>query len=142
MQYAIDPVNVSHERLQDEVIVINLGSGAYYSGTGTAADLWTLVASGMSSDRVVAMLSDAYAAHRDIVAGDVEACLQSLVERGVLMVAEPVVAATAMELPPMARDSWQAPVFDEYTDMWDLLQADPIHDVGEAGWPYAMPQKP
>ena len=42
MQFLIDTQNISHERLNDEVIIINLASAAYYSGSGTASDLWTL----------------------------------------------------------------------------------------------------
>jgi len=43
MRYPIDATNISHERLEDEVIIINLARGAYYSGSGPAADVWTLI---------------------------------------------------------------------------------------------------
>ena len=33
------------------------------------------------------------------------------------------------------RTAWRAPEFDEYTDMWELIKLDPIHEVEEAGWP-------
>jgi hypothetical protein len=141
MQFNIDPISVSHERMQDEVIVINLASGAYYSGSGTAADLWTLLAAGVTADGISATLAPLYAADLSQVSREVNDCLKLLVDRQVIT---PGAGKTepATELPPMQRGAWAPPVFDEYTDMWDLLQADPIHDVGEAGWPYAMSQKP
>jgi hypothetical protein len=44
-----------------------------------------------------------------------------------------------------ARDEGDRPVFgqpvlEKFTDMADLLLLDPIHEVGEAGWPQRAPQ--
>ena len=140
MRYKIDSNLVSHERLQDEVIIINVATGSYFSGSGTAADLWTLIAAGASLDEIVSTLAGIYGAEADSIRGDLEACIAKLVERDVIGIAGPGTVAGAGKLPDLQRAPWSPPVFDEYTDMWDLLQADPIHDVGETGWPYAAPR--
>jgi len=41
---------------------------------------------------------------------------------------------------PVAEDRadnarFQPPTLNKYTDMRDMLLLDPIHDVGESGWP-------
>ena len=139
VRFAIDPNRVSHERLQDEVIIINLASGAYLSGSGPAADLWTLVAGGASIDETVAVLAQAYAADPCAIRDDVAASVRTLVERTILIEVTGGAPAEGLVLPEATRGAWAKPGFDEYTDMWDLLQFDPIHDVGEAGWPHAAP---
>ncbi len=37
--YSVDKARVTHDRLQDEVIIINVSTGSYFSGSGTAADI-------------------------------------------------------------------------------------------------------
>lgn len=140
MRYLIDSNRVSHERLQDEVIIINVATGSYFSGSGTAADLWTLLAGGASFDEMVAILAAAYGTDAASITGDLEACIAGLIESAVISVGEGAPAAAAGKLPDFQRPSWSPPMFDEYTDMWDLLQADPIHDVSETGWPYVLPR--
>jgi hypothetical protein len=139
-RFIIDPKNISHERLQDEVIIINLASGAYFSGTGPAADVWTLLLSGASLDEAAVTLAAVYSSDESAIREDLNACVSMLLERQVLSEAADVLPiVTVPILPEVVRGAWASPVFDEYTDMWDLLQFDPIHDVGEAGWPYATP---
>jgi hypothetical protein len=140
MRYLIDTSRVAHERLQDEVIIINMASGAYYSGSGTAADLWTLVSRGASAAEAAEILASAYCSDQAEVLKDIDRCITSLVERGIVQACDPASPPnTDMTLPESARARWSAPEFDEYTDMWDLIRLDPIHDVGDAGWPYAAP---
>jgi hypothetical protein len=140
MAYPIDPRRISHERLADEVIIINVTSGAYFAGSGTAADQWTLNSQAASSEESPARLAAVYGADRQTVSDHVNACVAMLLERGVLQPengrAEP---GAALTLPDMQRGPWTAPVFQEHLDMWDLIQLDPIHDVGDAGWPFAAP---
>jgi len=139
MRYVIDPQRVSHERLQDEVIIINVATGSYFSGSGSFAYLWTLVAAGASKDDVMSALGTAYGVDARNIRADVETCISRLVDSAVIQEApdEPAVAAA---LPTLPRSAWVPPVFDEYTDMWDLLQADPVHDVSETGWPFVAPR--
>lgn len=140
MRYSVDPSRVSYERLQDEVIIINVATGSYFSGSGTAADLWTLLAAGATLAEIVSTLAAAYRTDGATIRSDLETCIARLMEQAVIGVAEQATGAGTVALPDMQRASWSPPVFDEYTDMWDLLQADPIHDVSETGWPFVMPR--
>ena len=140
MRYFVDAADISHERLHDEVIIINLASGAYYSGFGTAADLWTLLSRGASLAEAASMLAIEYACDQKTVSLDIERSLSFLVERGIIQ-RDDAVSQRKLELalPKLERGGWSPPKFDEYTDMWDLIRLDPIHDVGDAGWPFATP---
>jgi hypothetical protein len=139
MAYCIDNTKISHERLGDEVIIINLVRGSYYSGSGTAADVWTLISSGVTVDQAVTALASVYGEDEAIVHRDVQSCVESLEALEILTPGKNSKALVPI-LPAVARTEWVPPVFDEYTDMWDLLQADPIHDVTDAGWPFVIPE--
>ena len=142
MRFLIDTQNISHERLNDEVIIINLASAAYYSGSGTASDLWTLICQGASTEEATKLLASVYKCDEGAVSRDVDACVASLVKAGIVLSHDtPSPSETALSLPAVDRGDWTAPHFDEYLDMWDLLRFDPVHDVGEAGWPVAAPHK-
>ncbi len=139
MCYAVDPNRVSHERLQDEVIIISMETGAYYSGSGTAADVWTLISKGTSIERAVAILAGAYAGDETVIRKDVETCVSFLLDRKIVHEVGDATGGTVDVLGDVS-GSWTTPAFDEYTDMWDLIQLDPIHDVDEAGWPFGPPR--
>src|SRR5215472_5916526 len=123
MRYLVDATNISHERLQDEVIIINLASGAYYSGLGTAADLWTLLSCGASVAEATSMLATEYASDQRTVSLDIERCVSFFAERGIIQ-PDDAVSERKLELvlPKLDRGRWIPPKFDEYTDMWDLIR--------------------
>lgn len=135
MRYSVNAARISHDRLQDEVIVINVGSGAYYSGSGTAADLWTLMSQGATVDEAARMLAAAWSTDAPRIVGEVETCVKSLLEQGLIEEERALAEANGLALPEGVRGAWTSPTFDEYTDMWELIKLDPIHEVDEVGWP-------
>ena len=76
------------------------------------------------------------------VRAEVERCVGTLVEANLIeaVPADGAAPAVRVELPASPGRSWIPPSFDEYTDMWDLIQFDPIHEVDETGWPHAGPK--
>ena len=136
MRYLIDRKSVTYDRNENDVIVINLETGSYYSGSGPTADLWTLISQGASSAEAARKLASAYSCDENTVLKDVDKCVEALLERGLIKpVGADVPTAAELVLPPADRKTWAAPSFEEYTDMWDLIKLDPIHDTGELGWP-------
>ncbi len=140
---------VTHERLDDEVIAINLETGAYYALDGVAADCWTLVAAGQNPDDIVTILDARYDATADTVRDDVTAFLAALVEQGLgAETDEPASSngsgngsgngdgAAAVTADGVTR-AYTVPALTRYDDLDDLLLLDPIHEVDDAGWPIA-----
>ena len=140
MRYVVDKTCVTHDRLEDEVIIINVATGAYYSGSGTAADVWSLVSQGASVAEVARKLASAYDGDEHVVLRDVDKCVATLAERCLIQrCTSGTPSRSELVLPPAVRTTWTAPDFDEYTDMWDLIKLDPIHEADEVGWPVAKP---
>jgi len=137
-------VRVNHgpvvcEQHDDEVIAINLETGAYYSLRGPACRLWTLIEADAGVADIVAAFSAAHTAPADQIEAAVHDFLAQL-ETDQLIVPD---AATGT--PPAATAAGTAatslPLFElqKYSDMEDLLRLDPVHDVGGGGWPEAAP---
>jgi hypothetical protein len=132
--------HVAHERLDDEVVVINLETGAYYALDGASADCWTLLAQHVPLADAVNALVDRYRADRDAVAVDVDALAAELVREGLAAwdpAATPPADAAAL-LADTAAPPYLNLSLEKYDDMEELLLLDPIHEVDTAGWP-ALP---
>jgi Coenzyme PQQ synthesis protein D (PqqD) len=127
---------VIHERLDDEVIVIDLEHGMHYALVGTAANIWTSFTGGATVDAVAATLAPVYGASLDEVRADVSGFASQLEAAG-LLVTSPTVqrdtARVAVHEPPA---HWEEPVLEANSDMANLVISDPARVVDEAGWPH------
>jgi hypothetical protein len=121
--------NIAHESLDGEVVAINVATGVYYSLTGTAAVIWDAMIVGASAREIASRFADGGADVLESCAG----FLDSLVAEGLLAVADDALRAEAA---PQAAVPFAPPVFLKYTDMQEMLLADPIHEVTEKGWPF------
>jgi hypothetical protein len=133
--YQINHGPVVFERHDDEIIAIQLDSGAYYSMDGVAAQLWSMLDAGMAVDRLVSYFATSHEGDPAAIASTVKDFLERLSSEQLI-----VPAGDASGTPPVPSvDKSPFPVFDlkVYTDMQDLLLLDPVHDVGDSGWPMA-----
>ena len=132
--------SVIHETIENEVIIVNLDSGSYYSLDEVGADLWFLLTSGLS----VAEIAPRIKAQYEDEHGNIDDALHSFVAelwQEQLIVLDEIGAGpeAIAPRPPGKGRAFAAPRLNKYTDMQDLLLLDPIHDVDETGWPEAKP---
>lgn len=127
------PARVAHERVEDEVIAINLATGTYFSLRDSAADVWTMLVDGADADGAAAALAAAHDLDAATVTTDVQAFADALIEAGLLE--ENADAAPLPAAVPSGTGAYAAPVVERYDDMEELLLLDPIHEVDDAGWP-------
>ena len=134
--YSVAGSKIVWQCFEEEVVVINLESGNYYSLNPTATAIWNLVAAGGTISSVV----------DDVCKGapteeqweQVLGFCGRLIAEGLIRPGEAGDAPRAGALPEPARAAagvWVAPTLTVYADMQDLFQLDPIHDVDETGWP-------
>lgn len=134
----INSPSVVSETVDDEVIIINLDSGAYYSLQGTAAAIWELIEKHETCTGIAADICRHYEGDDARIRSEVSRFLDKL-EAENLIVADGQ-QASAAPVPPQGGAADPKPVFhppnlSKYTDMEHFLQVDPIHDVGDRGWP-------
>ena len=125
-RYEVNKPDVVDESVDGEVLIVHLGTGAYYSSRGAGDVAWRLLAAGRSAAEV----SASHGFESDALAKFVE---QLVAEDLVRARTSP--PADVPDLAPVAGE----PTLEKYTDMQELLLLDPIHDVEEAGWPKARP---
>lgn len=128
---------VTHERLDDEVIAINLDTGIYYALVGPAADVWSSFDPPASVVNVAETLARRYRVEAERMTADVEAFARRLEDAGLLVADADDRRAPPSPLPPLPPGAeWMIPELEEYRDMADLVLLDPIHQVDESGWPH------
>ncbi len=129
---------VVSESFDDEVILVNLSRGNYYSLRGSAAWLWQTLENGASIEGLAQQLMAQYVV-------DEPTATQALTTFAAQLQEQELIATTSetpsvlRQVPTLVdRQAFVPPVLEVYTDMADLLALDPIHDVNPAsGWPIA-----
>ena len=70
--------------IDDEVVVMSLDSGDFFSLTGTARDIWGLIDGTHDKAAIIETLARRYSAPRNAIADEVEAFLAQLSRAGLL----------------------------------------------------------
>ena len=125
---------VSAERVDGDVIAVNLAAGTYFSMSGTAADVWTAASSGTKAEQWLSALDHAYGrtCPREEIGLFIADCL-----RGDLLIEADDGTITDVTLPQdWDRSSWTAPRLEIFEDLRDLLLVDPVHEASDFGWPH------
>lgn len=127
---------IVRETFEDEVVIINLDSGTYYSLSGSGGAVWTALEGGARVDDLVTAVLARY----DAPAATVEQDVRSLVER---LLSEQLVCPDdgrprleAALWPVVGKQPYRPPELSSFKDMQELLRLDPVHDVDETGWPH------
>jgi len=125
--------------IDDEVIIVNLEKGHYYSLLGTGTDIWSGILAGESIEQIAAELARFYAVDYQEVLETVQTFTLSLTNDNILKPAtsEEIESSASWNLKQKknTNNNFVPPNFERYTDLEELLLLDPVHDVDEFGWP-------
>lgn len=127
--------DVIHETFEGEVIIANLQGGSYYTLDGVGLDVWTALVAGAPTDRIVSALAAAFTVDEPEVAVVVDRLVGQLTDEQLLLGPTPAEPGAADTEVAVTATTFEAPAFERYTDMQQLLLLDPIHDVDDSGWP-------
>lgn len=134
--FRINTANIMHETIDNEVVIVNMELGTYYSLDAVGADVWAQLAAGCTLAALVDGVASRFDGERDRIAAGVETFVRAL-QAETLILASPEPEERVP--PPVAAASpagaYADPVLQKYTDMEELLLVDPIHEVEDSGWP-------
>jgi len=135
--FRVNEPNVVYEIFDEEIIVVNLDAGNYYSISGTGRTIWIDLVGGCGINEIASRIQGRHTGEFDAIAAAVAAFADRLVNEELLVRAGDVVAwpRTASIEQAGDRTPFKPPSIEKYEDMQDLLGLDPIHDVDSAGWP-------
>lgn len=126
------PMLISRQ-FDDEVVLANYASGIYYNLDGTGAQIWLGIDAGKTIEEIVEAFATALDVDKSTIDGSVRSFVDQLLAEGIVVSGQPSSRATAWS--PTVIGAFTAPKLERFDDLRDLLLLDPIHGVGENGWP-------
>ena len=133
-RFEINAPTIIGEAVDGEVMVMNLRDGIYYSVTGDAAAIWPALAGGVALDEIAATVAGTTGAPLARVAADLDGFVARLGEEGILRAAT---EASPNRPEIVSPGNYQGFEVERFDDMRAILILDPVHEVGEFGWPQA-----
>jgi hypothetical protein len=133
-EVAVD--QVAAQVMDGEVVVINLSTGCYYTSNPVAGAIWPLIEAGHDIAAMVDRLCSHFDVERPRAEADLSTLLEQLEAEGIIRAATSSPASSPEDAPPVnGRQLYEAPAFEVFRDMEQLLALDPpMPDVGEIPW--------
>lgn len=124
--------DLAHETIEGETIVIDMRQQAYFRLEGAAAAAWQVLSAGVSAERLLAHLQQAYPDQAGDLAQALPGFISDLRARNLLIAA----TEDAPALPQLGGGDYTGLVLHSFADLEEILWVDPVHDVDDAtGWP-------
>ena len=139
-RFRVNSPQVIWETVEGEVLLIDLGTGNYYSLRGTGAVIWHALEQGARVDEILAILERAYEGENELEIALGRFLEEVMVEELVIPMDTGCEAVTPPIEMVVSGARFEAPLLEKYTDMQELVLLDPVHDFEDAeGWPGAKP---
>lgn len=142
LRYRPAHAQVVHETFEDEVVIIDLTKGAYFSVSHVGVDIWNLLQQGRTEEEIIEQVVLLYEGGREEIEDAVRELLAEFQREGLIVPDEILAEATRVPVGQPEdgssageKRSFEKPRLYKYTDMQDLLMLDPVHEVNETGWP-------
>lgn len=140
--FQINTAKIAQEIIDDEVIIINLDEGSYYSLLNTGVEIWQGIEKGFSGDEIIQDMIDRYDRNTEEITQGIEALMDELIAEEIIISGANLSSEKKQfsskninSKIEQKKIKFEVPKLQKYTDMQDLLTLDPIHDVDETGWP-------
>ena len=127
---------IIYQRHEDETLILNLDFGYYYCLEGAAPLIWEMATSGASLSQMINVLNERAAATVPPNFGEeVSDFIQQLLSENLLI---PVDVSNTPSEPDLLEDrdipdTLLLPTLCKFTDLAELLLADPIHEIDSLG---------
>jgi len=139
----IDRGKAAFDKLDGEVIIVDVVTGLYFNLQGTAVAIWEAIEQGTTVVGLRDRMTTAFDGDPLAIAAAVDRMVAQLADQGLLIARPEPPTVPALPLDgPAGRIAFTEPVIERYSDVKDLLTLDPIHDVSDFGWPHAKAAAP
>jgi len=134
--FRINSPSVIYEQFGDELVAIHLGKGTYHGMTGSATDVFMLLSEEATSGELADALAAKYGAAPGEIAGALAPFLEQLQNEQLIVPVETRKSRDSLRLAGNERGlPFTAPSLEAFKDLEGLLLLDPIHEIGDEGWP-------
>jgi len=128
--------DIVFENYEDEMVLLNLPQGVYFTLDRTSADclLWLLSAS--SAAAALEAVRERHAGDAHEIASGLAQLVEQLTGAGLALARADGEPGLALDIGPASPGSRYAPPrLERYDDIEDILKFDPVHEVTDTGWP-------
>jgi hypothetical protein len=135
--YMINRPDVVSEEMGNEIVVINLESGCYYTLNETASIIWNLISNGFSNKKIINHIIENHKVAKKTFIKDIEDFLKLMIEEKLIVESDGDIKGDQkvnFQVNEEATD-YQRPTIKKQSDMQEMLKLDPIHEVTDVGWP-------
>ncbi|OYU93648.1 MAG: hypothetical protein CFE21_19650 [Bacteroidetes bacterium B1(2017)] len=132
--FTISNKGVAFENFIDEIVVVNLPIGYYYSLKGSARALFLHIVNGSNRE----ILSKFIVSNFEVTMEDAVSAAEDFITKldGHNLLVETMNVEDIIPNEMIERTPFDIPTIEIYDDMKELLSLDPIHDVDSVqGWP-------
>jgi hypothetical protein len=130
-----DNQEILFENYDDELVLLDLRGGIYYTVDRVGADCMLLLLSLPTAEQA----RSAMLARFDVTDSDLDAAVENLSREllgfGLVKPRDDGAPGMAFAFEPAARQAFSAPKVEQFRDIEDVLKFDPVHDVTGEGWP-------
>ncbi len=129
----INKPHVNYEFFDNEVVIVNLMNGNYYSLQNAAISIWKLIDLQIDKPEISELFKNKFP-EINSVQKEVSVFIERLLDEDLISIdGEP--SLTSENYIELLDKEFKQPLLEKYSDMQDLIILDPIHDIDEAGWP-------
>lgn len=121
--YRVNEAAIVAELFDNEAIIMDLSDGLYYTLSGTAAEIWSLIEAGFSTVAMATHLSARHNVDLKTCEADVKALISELLEKSIILEATDAPAAGTVEEGDYG--PYGAPKVICHTDMAEVMAMDP-----------------
>ena len=136
--FRINAPSVIFEHFDEELVAINMDKGTYHSMAGSAADAFVLLSEEATAGELAGVLSNKYAATPEQIETALASFLEQLRNEQLIVPVETRKPRDPLRIAGNESGlAFAAPSLQAFRDLEGLLLLDPIHEVGDEGWPQA-----
>ncbi len=142
-RFRINEAGIVHESIDEEVVIINLETGSYYSLQRPAVDVWGVLTAPASVEDIATAVCERYEVDPADMTQEVQRFLDELQQEDLIVLDANPGGTHAFARPSLQKHKAPFEPFrlQKFTDMTHLLLLDPVHDVDEEmGWPIRKPE--
>jgi len=135
--YTFNSAKFAAEIFPDEIVVLDVIEGTYFSLGGAVPTIWSSLTGGVAIAEIAKALGEAYEMSQDELRIPLESLATQLLSEEILSLGTASDRADPVSFAGIGAAAFPGFPVEKHEDMQDLLTLDPIHDVDQAaGWPH------
>lgn len=130
---------VVHDLIDNEIILVHLEKGHYYSLLDVGRTIWECICAGQSVDQINTSIDQMYDARTEEISDASSNLVNELINEEIIRVKADDPDGNKVVLLEQLQREEKLPFtnakLEKCTDLERLLLLDPVHEVDEQGWP-------